>query len=159
MSSDADAGNGLPRRILVPIGHDEAGQAALDQAASLAAALRAELVVLGITPLTLQAEPVPGGLLLAEDVAAEQKQLEALTRTRVEQARKRIPEAVRSRAIFAQDPAGPAIVDAAGEVAADLVVVPMQRGSGLSHVFRDGTDRHVLHHSPVPVLVVPDGSR
>jgi nucleotide-binding universal stress UspA family protein len=47
-------------------------------------------------------------------------------------------------------------VRALDEVDADLVVLSMRRGSELSHLLNDGTDRHVLHHSDVPVLVVPD---
>ena len=32
----------------------------------------------------------------------------------------------------------------------------MLRGGELSHLLRDGEDLYVLHHSPVPVLVVPE---
>jgi nucleotide-binding universal stress UspA family protein len=47
-------------------------------------------------------------------------------------------------------------VSAVREEDADLIVLPMLRGHELSHLLRDGADRHVLHHSPVPVLVVPE---
>lgn len=50
---------------------------------------------------------------------------------------------------------GPAIVDAARREATDLVVVPMRRATPVGHVLHDGADRYVLHHSDVPVLVVP----
>ena len=47
-------------------------------------------------------------------------------------------------------------MDAADAEAVDLVVVAMRRGGELSHLFRDGEDRYVLHHCSVPVLVVPE---
>jgi nucleotide-binding universal stress UspA family protein len=38
---------------------------------------------------------------------------------------------------------------------ADLIVVPMLREGELRHLLHDHADRHVLHHSDVPVLIVP----
>jgi nucleotide-binding universal stress UspA family protein len=53
------------------------------------------------------------------------------------------------------EPAGPGLVEAAQEAHAELIVVPMRRGSALGHALHDIADRHVLHHGGVPVLVVP----
>jgi nucleotide-binding universal stress UspA family protein len=52
-----------------------------------------------------------------------------------------------------------AAVAAAREQQADLVVVPMRQEGELRHLMHDHADRHVLHHSDVPVLVVPTHGR
>ena len=79
-----------------------------------------------------------------------------LTREHVGKARDRLPETVRSRAIFAMAAMGPAVVQAVDAEAVDLVVVAMRRGGEIAHLFRDGEDRYVLHHAGIPVLVVPE---
>jgi nucleotide-binding universal stress UspA family protein len=146
----------LPRRILVPIDGDPPTGPAFDQAASLAVGLGAELVLLGVTTDAFANHPVPSALAIAPDeVAADRNLIEGKTRERLREAQDRVPSGVRSRAVMSWSPEGPAIVKAAREEAADLIVVGMRRGGELAHMFRDGADRHVLHHSPVPVLVVP----
>jgi len=55
------------------------------------------------------------------------------------------------------DGVGRAIVEASRRERAGLVVVAMWRGSAMGHLLHDATDRFVLHHSDVPVLVVPVG--
>jgi nucleotide-binding universal stress UspA family protein len=138
-----------PRRILVPVDGDRPAGEAFGLAAALAEGLDAELVLLGVEPALLAEAPT------AALVAAEESS-DRLHRRRVLEARDRLPAGMRSRAVFGAAPAGPAIVDAAREEEADLVVVPMRRGGELAHVLHDGADRHVLRHSPVPVLVVPE---
>jgi nucleotide-binding universal stress UspA family protein len=146
-----------PWRILVPVEHNTAGAAAFDLATALAAALRAELVLLGLSSRALAPAPWPAALATApEELTAERDATEAMLTQRIVETSGRVPAGVSWRAIYGWLPAGPAIVDAAREVAADLVVVSMRRGSELSHLLRDGVDRHVIHHSPVPVLVVPE---
>jgi nucleotide-binding universal stress UspA family protein len=56
-----------------------------------------------------------------------------------------LADALGAEVILAWGAAGPAIVDAARQEQVDLVVVSM----------RGGADHYVLHHSEVPVLVVP----
>jgi nucleotide-binding universal stress UspA family protein len=147
----------LPRRILLAVDGEPANGPAFTTATALAGALGAELVLLGITPAALAfGAPPPVFPLAAEEVVAEQDVLEGQTRERLLETEGRVPSGVRSRTVFGWEPAGPAIVDAAREEEADLVVVPMHRGGEVSHLLRDGADRHVLHHSPVPVLVVPE---
>ena len=142
--------NPVPRRILVPIDGDPPAEGAFAQAASLAEALDAELVLRGVaSPPLVEAFAMAAAVPAAEAV-------DEVTREDVRKARDGLPEAVRSRAIFASTPEGAAIVDAVNAEAVDLVVMAMRRGGELSHLLRDGEDRYVLHHCPVPVLVVPE---
>ncbi len=144
-----------PRKILVPVDTLPGCGTALEHATGLAAALGAELVLLGIAPVAdaapaltdLDGEPDP--------VSVDQLVLDGLARERLDEAAGTVPTSVRSRTVLTWGPAGPAIVAAAHDEGADLVVVPMRRESELAHLLHDHTDRHVLHHCRVPVLVVP----
>jgi nucleotide-binding universal stress UspA family protein len=147
----------VPRRILLAVDGEPANGPAFNAATALASALGAELVLLGITPAALAfGAPPPTFPLAPDEVVAEQDVLEGQTRERLAEAEGQVPSGVRSRTVFGWEPAGQAIVDAAREEEVDLVVLPMHRGGELAHLLRDGADRHVLHHSPVPVLVVPE---
>jgi nucleotide-binding universal stress UspA family protein len=145
-----------PRRILIPVDGDLPAGAAFNQATALAEALDAQLLVLGIGEPKIAATSVAFGLaVMPEDVAKAEESVDALVHERVLEAMVRVPSGVQTRVIYGRAPAGEAIVAAARKEAADLIVIPMRPGGELSHLVHDGVDRHVLHHSPVPVLVVP----
>jgi nucleotide-binding universal stress UspA family protein len=138
-----------PQRILVLVDGDRPA-GAFERAAALAAQVPAELLLLGVDPPPL--DEAPSATVLADGEANDRAHRRAVC-----DLRDRLPASVRSRVIFGEGPAGPATVDAAVAEAADLVVIPIRRGGELAHLLHDGTPRHVLHHSPVPVLVVPEG--
>ena len=147
----------LPSRILVSADDDAASLAAVRFAAALAAELDAELVLLAVLAMPLVEAAYPSALAIGiYDQEGDLEEAERTLSRRIARFSDVVPPAVRSRWIRGRHPAGPAIVRALDEVDADLVVVPMRRGSELSHLLHDGTDMHVLHHSRVPVLVVPD---
>ncbi len=150
--------NGWPARVLVPAEDDEASFAAVEDAAALAAAVGAELVLLALLPSSMAMPLYPSALAIApDDALGDPAEIDRLMAERRTMFAKRLPAGVRARWIHSSKPSGAAIVGAAGDVGADLVVVPMRRGNELTHAVRDGIDRYVLHHSPVPVVVVPAG--
>jgi nucleotide-binding universal stress UspA family protein len=152
---ETEPGN-TPRRILVPVDDEPRECPALARAEALAGALGAELLLLGVNTLPLAADTAPPSVVLTSaEPDAENDAMERMTRERVAEAQDRVPSGVHSRAVFGWGPAGAAIIDVAREERADLIVVPMTRGGTLSHLLHDGADRHVLHESGVPVLVVP----
>ena len=143
--------------ILVPADEDPASVAAVVLAARLAVALDAELVLLAVLSLPVVEAAYPSALAIGMyDQEGDQEEAERTMARLTARYSELLPPAVRSRWIRGRHPAGPAIVRALDEVDADLVVVPMRQGGELSHLLNDGTDRHVLHHSGVPVLVVPE---
>ena len=112
------------------------------------------LVLLGIAPVAdtaltdLDGEP-------PDPISVDQQVLDGLAEERLDEAAHTVPRSVRSRTVLTWGSAGPAIADATRDEGADLVVVPMRQESELGHLLHDHADRHVLHHSPVPVVVVP----
>jgi nucleotide-binding universal stress UspA family protein len=145
-----------PTRILALADSDQASVTAVGRAAGLAVALGAELVLLAVVPPALADARYSSALMIVpEELAGNREEVERTLARRRGEFADVVPPAVRSHWVHGHAPAGEAIINAVDEVDADLVVVPMHRGAELSHLLRDGTDRYVLHHSPVPVLVVP----
>jgi nucleotide-binding universal stress UspA family protein len=143
-------------RILAPVTFAEDSLEASTVAAELAEALGAELVLLGIAPL-VQPEAIcaPDDLEALQRSAREQRLLDHIVGERLKEFADSLPAAVRRRTRLAYGAVGAALVDAARDERADLMVVPIRREHELAHLFHDHADRYVLHHSSVPVLVVP----
>jgi len=149
-----------PRRIITPVTLAEASYEAVAVAATLAAALDAELVLAGIAPAALPDPQLdtPDVERLTQQVR-EQELLDRLIAERLEDVAGALPRKLHLRSLRTSGPVGDALVAAAREERADLIVVPILRESELAHLVHDHVDRFVLHHSDVPVLVVPVGSR
>jgi nucleotide-binding universal stress UspA family protein len=149
-----------PKSILVAVTSPAESSPAVAVAASLAGGLGAELIVAATAPLAPPGPvaDIPGevGVLIGQ--AEKQRLVDRLVQERLDEIVAGLPPGLRTRTRVTLCPVGPGIVALAGEESADLVVVAMQRGSELHHLLHDHTDRHVLHHCGVPVLVVPADS-
>jgi nucleotide-binding universal stress UspA family protein len=88
---------------------------------------------------------------MAEDEAPEDR----IILRRLARMQATLASGVRSRVYLRWGPTGTAIVDAARQEGADLVVVPRDPGHSLAHPLHDAAYRHVVRNSDVPVLVVP----
>jgi nucleotide-binding universal stress UspA family protein len=148
----------IPRRILVPIELGDDFVAARELAVTLAGALNAELVLLGIA--TEPVAPVAAGTLdmpvpPVPIVADDERMIDRLVQERLDEALDALPPRVRARSVLTWGPAGSAVIDAVEEQRADLVVLSTRRETAIEHILGDHMQRHVLNHSPVPVLVVP----
>jgi nucleotide-binding universal stress UspA family protein len=143
----------------VTLAHDSLEAAVV--VAELAAALGAELVLAGIAPVA-PLEPSDGSpteLEALQRQAEDQRLLDRIMSERLEELAEALPDGVRCRTLLTWGPVGPTLVAAAREEHADLVVVPIRRESELAHLLHDRADRYVLHHSDVPVIVVPANGR
>jgi nucleotide-binding universal stress UspA family protein len=146
-----------PRRIIVGVAFPRDAGDVVGVAAAFAGALGAELVLAGIAPLA-PPEPQRDGLGPITPVArqVEQQQLvDRLVGDQLQELADELRRDVRVRTLVTWGPPGSALAAAAREQHADLIVVPMRREGELRHLLHDHTDRHVLHHSDVPVLIVP----
>jgi nucleotide-binding universal stress UspA family protein len=141
------------RRIIAPVTFGHETLEATVVAADLAAALGAELLLVGIVPLAPPDSANGFGSTQAQ--GENQRMMDQLMSERLEELTDALPDGVRWRTVRSWGPVGPALIDAAREQRADLVVVPILRESELSHLVHDRADRYVLHHCDVPVLVVP----
>jgi nucleotide-binding universal stress UspA family protein len=145
-----------PNAIIAPVGlNDRAADVAVGVAGQLAAALGAEVILAGISPIVY--EPVddltPSIRLMT--MSELQAATDRWTMERAAEAGQLLPATVARRTVLCWGPPGPAIVRAAERESAGMVIVPMRRAGAFGHLLHDGPDRYVLHHCDVPVLVVP----
>ncbi len=145
------------RRIIAPVtfAHDSLESAAV--AAELAGSLGAELLLAGIAPVAPPgpSSDAPTMIETLQWQAEEQRLLDRIVAERLEELAATLADDVRCRTLLLWGSVGPALVEAAREEDVDLVVVPIRRESKLGHLVQDHADRYVLHHSDVPVIVVP----
>jgi nucleotide-binding universal stress UspA family protein len=159
--SDAMSHDRPPHRFLVSLDESVLTSETIDLATRLARKVSGSVTLFAVVPLAVPPGdlgglgPVPEA---GEDLE-QQEQLERLARERLADIVARIGDGLDMRTKISSGPAGPAIVDEIEQGAHDLVVVPTRREGELGHLVHDHTLRHVLHHSAVPVLVVPAGSR
>jgi nucleotide-binding universal stress UspA family protein len=133
----------IPRRILVPVTLARETTELATGAATLAAAVHAELLLLGVAPVT--GAPT--------DEADEQRSLDQLVAQRLRELAAGLPPAAGARVLLTRGAVGPALVAAARERGADLVVVPLRREREPD----DGAHAYLLRHADVPLLLVPSG--
>jgi nucleotide-binding universal stress UspA family protein len=147
-----------PSRILAAAPAHDDDRVAVDYAAHLACALGAELIVLGIAPLVPVGAPTMSVLDVSDLEAqrAEQELVDSLARENLDEVVATLASGLPKETALAWGSPGPATIEAAREHAADLIVVPMRtRDHELARLLHDHADRYVLHHSDIPVLVVP----
>jgi nucleotide-binding universal stress UspA family protein len=150
-----------PHTIIAPVTFAEDSLEAVAFAATLAGALGADLVLAGIAPLAPPdpSPDTPGEVEMFVRQAQQQTVLDRIVAERLEELAGALPAAARTRTLLTRGPVGAALVAAAREQRADLVVVPIRRESELAHLVHDHADRYVLHNSDVPVIVVPTNTR
>jgi nucleotide-binding universal stress UspA family protein len=142
------------RSIMVPVTLDADSDSLVSVAASLAESLRAELVLAGIAPLTSAPRAAQvGELTLAP--GGDQRLVDLLVHERLEELSAALPAGVRARSVLTWGPLSTALLGAAREERAELVVMGLRRIAGLGPELHGHADRYILHQSEVPVLVVP----
>lgn len=145
------------QRVIAPVTFAHESLEAAAVAADLSAALGAELVLAGIAPVA-PFEPSSGAITELEALQRQMEHQQVLDRImseRLEELAGAMPDGLRCRTMLTRGPVGPTLVETAREQQADLVVVPIRRESAFAHLLHDRADRYVLHHSDVPVIVVP----
>ena len=145
------------RRVLVATGRSSGARAAVQMAARVAGAAGGEVTLLCVADCAVPVvspdpaatdlldEPSDGGTRLAEQLARED----------LEEAAAEIGAGVACCTKLCWGPVGPAIVEEAASGHYDLVVVALRRRRDLGRLLREDAEHHVVHHSPVPVLVLP----
>ena len=138
--------------ILCPVDFDDNSMAALDLACKAAVENNAPLALVHVVPMPVDAPEI--GALPSESVPLWQDEAKAKLD---EITRKRIPGSVPSTAMIRIGRPPEAIVAAAGELKADLIVMAThgRSRSAIGHFFLGSVAEQVVRESPCPVLVVP----
>lgn len=140
------------KRILFPTDFSPGAEPAAHWAAALSDAFGAELVILHVLDLSL------AGLAgLPTQVAMMPAVDELIERVRAENAQEMARVAAqfpRARTMTREGPPRSTILQVAGEIGADLIIVGTHGRTGLAHVLFGSVAEHVVRHSKVPVLTV-----
>jgi universal stress protein A len=145
----------LPRTIVAATDFSECGQRAVTEAAALAGRLGARLILLHVWQVSLAS--AEGSWVLLDDVYA---QLEAAERSKLhellQQIRAELPNA---EEMFVVGEPRAAIVAAARDLQADVIVVGTHGRKGLSRVLLGSVAEWVVHHAPCATWLVRDTAR
>jgi nucleotide-binding universal stress UspA family protein len=140
-----------PRTILVPVDFSSHSDRALEYAVDLARALGARVHVLHVYHV-----PIYGGV---GDFASAQLALMEIVREGAQKGMDDTVEKVRASGVAVEGhlaegfPAGQ-IVETAGRVGADLIVMGTQGRTGLEHFMLGSVAERTLRTAPCPVLTV-----
>jgi nucleotide-binding universal stress UspA family protein len=145
-----------PGSIIVPVGLGPGSNQLVSLAAAVALGIHAELILAGIAPLSdLPRTTAQAGDLTVLARDDDQRLIDLLVRERLEELSAGLPEGVRARTLLTWGSVAVALTAAAKDEGAELIVVGMRRGRGIGARLHDHAEGYVLHHSTVPVLVVP----
>ena len=135
--------------ILVAVDGSPHADQALTEAIDLAACEGARL--------TLFTAIAPGALGYSgsgEAAVAAIEQAEAEAETILQDARARVPDHVPVATLVTNEPVMPALIHQITDGGHDLVVMGSRGHGAVRSALLGSVSQHVLHHSPVPVLVV-----
>lgn len=139
------------RRILVPIDFEPPSKQALDLAIDLARTLGASVVLLHVYDVQMMAYPMAPMINMAQiDEAVRVSAAKALDES-VAAAQERFEGAT---GILRRGNTWEAVLAAASEVGADLIVMGTHGRRGLAHALLGSVAEKIVRMSPVPVLTI-----
>jgi nucleotide-binding universal stress UspA family protein len=140
------------KRVVVGVDFSEGGDAAMEQAFSLAAVFKAPLdLVHVVEPGVLAAPAALGAMALVDGPALFEQIDEALTA----RAEKAASAGLVCQTNSLQGVPARELVRHAQKVGADLIVVGTHGRTGIQHVVLGSVAERVVQHSTCPVLVIP----
>jgi nucleotide-binding universal stress UspA family protein len=153
------------QKIVVPLDGTDAAARALPYAVELARRFGATLVLVDVVPtrdatLALAADIASGAMTDPTLIAAEVSARETAARGYITAVAEDLAgKGLQVSTVIGQGEEGPGVVDVARRAGADLIVLAAHGHGPLGRLVFGNVTESVLHHSPVPVLVVPPGAR
>ncbi len=145
--------------ILVATDGSRDSDEALAQAIDLAACEHAALAIFTAVAHPPCAAYLGAGAVAAATIAHEaQAQAEAILREALDC----VPNDISVSSVLSSEPVRPAVLREIAKGSYDLVVMGSRGRGAMRSVLLGSVSHYVLHHSPVPVLIVharPDGAR
>jgi nucleotide-binding universal stress UspA family protein len=137
--------------ILVAVDGSADADQALTQAIDLAEAEHARLTIFAAVVMPPSEVYWGGGAAAAADLARNaETEAEAILRTAVE----RVPNDVSVSTVLSKEPVRPALLHQIKSGGHDLVVMGSRGRGAVRAVLLGSVSHYVLHHGPVPVMIV-----
>lgn len=143
----------MSRRLLVATDGSAHAQSALSEAIQLARAGHAALTIMTVVP-SPNAWALGGGFGTPVSLAQTNHEIERGHQNMLDVAVEAVPEDIPVTTLVRHGAAGPAIVEEATAGNYDQIVMGSRGRSGLHSLLLGSVSHHVLHSSPVPVLLV-----
>ncbi len=141
------------KNVLVPLDFTPHSFKSLEYAVTFAAQFGAKLTLVHVLePQVYTPELIAAIPLDPERWAAAEQELEEIRAARIPQG---VPVQIDIRTNFALD----GILDAARELAADLIITTTHGYTGLKHLLLGSTAENIVRRAPCPVLVVREKER
>lgn len=139
------------RNILVAIDGSPDSDQALTQAIDLAESEHSQLTLFSAVVMPPAGAYIGAGGAVAATLARD---AEAETETILRAAVERVPDGVSVSTVLSSEPARPALIHHIKTGHHDLIVMGSRGRGALRSVLLGSVSHYVLHHSPVPVLIV-----
>jgi nucleotide-binding universal stress UspA family protein len=138
------------RKILVAVDGSAHADAALAQAIDLAQSEHAQLTVMTAVAPVPPTSYAAASAVMPALLDAVHADAEAILRA----ARDHVPDDLPVRTVLSEQPVRSALIDEIGSDDHDLVVMGSRGRGAVRSALLGSVSHHVLHHSPVPVLIV-----
>jgi nucleotide-binding universal stress UspA family protein len=140
------------RNVLVAYDGSDHAEKALREAIDIAAAGNGRLTVLtALCPPARWIPATPETMVAARDLRPE---LEGQAQAQLQHAVSLVPDTVPVTTILTQKPVRRALLDRAEKGCHDLIVMGSRGRGAVQAALLGSVSHHVLHHSPIPVLIV-----
>jgi nucleotide-binding universal stress UspA family protein len=139
------------RNILVAIDGSPDSDQALTQAIDLAESEHSRLTLFSAVVMPPAGAYIGGS---GEAAAAVARDAEAETETVLRTAAQRVPDRVSLSTVLSSEPVRHALIQQINEGAHDVVVMGSRGRGAVRSVLLGSVSHYVLHHSPIPVLIV-----
>jgi nucleotide-binding universal stress UspA family protein len=137
--------------VLVAIDGSPDADQALEQALDLAASEHARLTIF---TATVPPAAIAYAGLSADAVANLAREAQAEAQALLREAAELVPDQVPVRTVLGTGPPGPALLDQLTDGRHDLIAMGSRGRGAVRSVLLGSVSHYVLHHSPVPVLIV-----
>lgn len=141
-------------KILVAIDGSDDAHRGLREAIDLARSNRAQLTILSVCPKPTSLM-VGGPVVPPIDVRVIEEAMKAEHERLLEDAISEVPEDVSVVRVMAEGAPARAILELAARGDYDLIVLGSRGRGDVSAMVLGSVSHQVLHHSPIPVLVIP----
>ena len=152
------------KKILVALDYNPTAQKVAEMGYYIAKAMNAQSVLLHVIPGAtyysyLNYSPIMGfeGFSNLDKIQTDAEELKKVAKEYLDKSKKHLGDETIQIAVKNGD-SGETILDTAKEVKADIIVMGTHSRRGLEKILMGSVAEYVLHHTSIPVLIIPTKS-